>query len=304
MSLLIKAMCRVLIGLVLLLSTLPLLAGQPKVKVADITIKKKQIANIQSVALVSVYGDYLVNKKSVRRLKESQPALEDFINGKVQYLRKKIIKGKMFPFEIIEEEKVLSSPQYEWVIKDGLARIEGVASRGMLHIIGEAIANGQTRRRVVSAIEHSQQQFFVPEGYGVYQIKNHGLLNISTEARIAREAVLQELGGQAVQSVQLNIEAIGLGGNMFGREKGKIIVGIDVALETANGKQPYRASVKVESPKQTIFTVSQSRLIAGERELIASAAIELSEQAWDIAWQALSEQMYKAQQKVFKVKIK
>ena len=97
-----------------------------------------------------------------------------------------------------------------------------------------------------------------------------------------RERIFKDMGCDAIYSIGIKMTVVGLGGNIFGKESGKVRMEILANIEMPNGKKPYAVVVQAESNTETLFWIP---LFAEEKDkkLIINAAMKLSDQAWNLA---------------------
>jgi len=261
-----------------------LLAGGAK---ASVKMKKGAFEKINGAALMSVYGRYKVSGEPILTMRGQYPALEKLMEEKVTLLKNSLAAAEFLPFTFVDENTVLKSEAYATLIQDSLNRSE-VSGTYVLNVFG-----GKSKAETgAAAVDTSRHKYFAPAGYGVYLLPPSGL-----EARSfggagkEREKLFQQMGADAIFTAEVDMAAVGLGGLVFGKEAGNVVVTINGALITPDGAKPYTFESTATSAKKTLYRMPNAGLTQHHKELVADTAVELSEQAWNDAWGALQAKM-------------
>lgn len=286
------------------ISVAPVAYGKGKVEEREVSAKAKKLAAIDRVALMSVYGTGRVKGVRLCTMSERPPALEGFIESKVQSLHSRAFTEGFVPVDLLDEATVLGSEAYPALIGESLSRVDAPSDGNLLAGIGNAIGAMADAAAGADAVEISHRLGYPAEGYGIYGV-DHGsstvMMGTTTDQR---EALIQQLDAQAVMVAEVHVSAIGSGGVVFGKEKGQVLVDLRITVEYANNAKPLEVWVRGASSKQVLFRANNAGILGADRELVDEAAVELGEEAWTAALDELAKQMGKLDTKVEKQRAK
>jgi hypothetical protein len=301
------------LGAVLLLSlctsTTALVASRAEAKpdIVDLTVKvkKNDLAKISGVALVSVYGDYKVRGRRILETPGHYEPLERIAQASTEMLKQGLVKSGLVPFQIVDEGTVLRSDAYQAIIKKRMDEAAAPSGEEVLFTAVKALGgkietpNEKKAKEGMTVAEFSREGYFVPAGFGVYAVPSlHGHTRVWGAATQEREKLYADLGAGAILVANAQFAAVGLGGEIFGKESGRVVVTISGAVIMPDGAMPYTFYVHAESDKQTLFRAPNAGMFEQRKEFVQDTAVQLSEATWNEAWAALQTRMSKVMGKL------
>ncbi len=301
----------VTIALSACLAVLPALSttARADAEVVEIEVKTKKSAleKVSGVALVSVYGDYKVRGSKILDAPGKHEPLEAIAQNRTEVLKASLVASGLLPFDLLDEGTVLQSDAYKGIIE---ARLQESAQPSGEEVVYEVLQvfgskaespNAKKERLGMTPVEFSREGYFVPPVFGVYQVPA-----LNTQFRTwgaatkQREKLFGEMGASAILAANVEFAAVGLGGNVFGKESGRVMVTISGALIMPDGSMPYTFYVQAQSDKETLFRSPNAGIFEQQREFVQDSAVEMSEAAWDAAWGALQTRMGTVMEKLAK----
>jgi hypothetical protein len=282
----------------------PLALAKGKVEDQEVSSKVKKLAELDRVALVSVYGTGRVKGVRFKAMDSPPAALEGFLETKVESLHTRALAEGFVPVDVLDEGSVLNSEAYPALIGLSLSKVDSPTGDNLLAGIGQAIGAVADAASGADAVEISARAGYPAAGYGIYGIDHATDSVIMGTTTDEREGLMQQLDAQAVLSVEIHVSAIGSGGVVLGKEKGQVLVDLWVTIEQANSSKPLEIWVQGASSKQVLFRANNAGIFNADRDLVDEAAVELAEEAWAAALDGLTKQMTKVEGKVDKQRAK
>ena len=192
-----------------------LYAGNGKVLSDKVTINDRELSKINSVALVSVYGEcYLRGRRLYLYNDPKYAALEDFIKEKVSFVKNNTLNSNPLPFKFLDEQSVIASEQYKMILQHAPNNTGSTVEVDLSSLFKKKDKDDKTLIEV-----NPWPGYYVIKDYGVYlsnplnQTIYYG--NVPKE----RERLFREMGCDAIYSIGIKMTICRFGRECFWQRK-------------------------------------------------------------------------------------